>query len=113
MPFTYLIFFYLLDFETFKIFLSEILIYNEEKGEMEINQKEIKAVLIKYKKYIQFILGPYLEQKQKKEVDDQEKLKKITYNLNEYNFLKIYDWIIYINKIQFDYKKNKNQKAHS
>ena len=97
LPFTYLIFFYLLDFETFKIFLSEILIYNEEKGEMEINQKEIKAVLIKYKKYIQFILGPYLEQKQKKEVDDQEKLKKITYNLNEYNFLKIYDWIIYIN----------------
>jgi hypothetical protein len=34
LPFTYLLFFYLLDFETFKIFLSEILIYNEKNDEI-------------------------------------------------------------------------------
>ena len=100
LPFTYLLFFYLLDFETFKIFLSEILMYNEEKEEMEINQKEIRNILIKYKKYIQFNLSSFFNEKNKnknKEQESKEKYNKITYNCNERNFLKIYDWIVHIN----------------
>ena len=100
LPFTYLLFFYLLDFETFKIFLSEILIYNEKNDEIEINQKEIRNLLIKYKNYIQVNLGPYFNDKNKnknKVEESLEKLTKITYNCNERNFVKIYDWIIHIN----------------
>ena len=114
LPFTYLLFFYLLDFETFKIFLSEIIIYNEEKEEMEINQKEIRNALIKYKKYIQFILGPFFNPNNKKEnKENKEKFEKATYNLNERNYLKIYDWIVHINSNHeedkfVDIKDNKN-----
>ena len=97
LPFTYLLFFYLLDFETFKIFLSEIIIFNEVKEEMEINQKEIRNVLIKYKKYIQFILGPYFNPGKKKDIDNKEFYHNASYNWNERNFLKIYDWIVNIN----------------
>ena len=107
LPFTYLLFFYLLDFEAFKIFLSEILIYNEEKEEMEINQKEIRNILIKYKQYIQLNLSSFFNEKNKnkiKEQENKEKYNKITYNCNERNFLKIYDWIIHINSM----KENKN-----
>ena len=114
LPFTYLLFFYLLDFETFKLFLSEIIIYNEEKEEMEINQREIRDVLIKYKKYIQFILGPFFNPNNKKDnKENKEKFQKATYNLNERNFLKIYDWIVHINSNNeedkfVDIKNNKN-----
>ena len=117
LPFTYLLFFYLLDFQTFKVFLSEIIIYNEEKGEMEINQKEIRDILIKYKKYIQFILSPFFNQKDKKDNKDnkenKEKYTKATYNLNERNYLKIYDWIVHINSNNkednfLEIKDNKN-----
>ena len=113
LPFTYLLFFYLLDFETFKVFLSEILIYNEEKREMEINQKEIRNILIKYKKYIQFNLGPFFTKDKKNKIDNYEKYEKITYNCNERNFLKIYDWIIHINSNKdnenlFQFQENKN-----
>ena len=96
LPFTYLLFFYLLDFETFKVFLSEIIIYNVEKGEMEINQKEIRNILIKYKKYIQFILGPYFNPGKNKDIDNIEFYQRASYNWNEKNFLKIYDWIVHI-----------------
>ena len=98
LPFTYLLFFYLLDFETFKIFLSEILIYNEQNDEMEINQKEIRNLLVKYKNYVQVYLGPLFNDKTKNNVKENiEKLAKITYNCNERNFIKIYDWIIHNN----------------
>ena len=97
LPFTYLLFFYLLDFETFKIFLSEIIIYNEKKGEMEINQKEIRNILIKYKKYSQFILGPYFNPGKNKDINNIEFYQRASYNWNERNFLKIYDWIVQIN----------------
>ena len=116
LPFTYLLFFYLLDFETFKIFLSEILIYNEKNDEIEINQKEIRNLLIKYKNYIQANLGPFFNDKNKnknKVEENLEKLTKITYNCNERNFVKIYDWIIHINsnnenKNDLDISVNKN-----
>ena len=97
LPFTYLLFFYLLDFETFKFFLSEIIIYNEEKNQMEINQKEIRDLLVKYKKYIQFNLGPFFNKEKKEKFDNYEKYEKITYNCHERSYLKIYDWIIHMN----------------
>ena len=104
LPFTYLLFFYLLDFDTFKIFLSEILIYNEEKSEMKINEKEIKNVLIRYKKYIRFNLGPYFEKN--KEINN---LDKITYNCNERLFLKKYDWILHLDSDESEQiNNNKN-----
>ena len=103
LPFTYLLFFCLLDFEIFKIFLSEILIYNEELDQIEINNREIKDILVKYKKYIQFNLGAFFnkEKNQEKNKEDQEKYNKITYNCNEGNYLKIYDWIVHINKDKY------------
>ena len=83
LPFTYLLFFYLLDFETFKIFLSEILIYNEQNDEMEINQKEIRNLLVKYKNNVKVYLGQLFNDMAKKNVKENlEKLAKITYNYN-------------------------------
>ena len=104
LPFTYLLFFYLLDFETFKIFLSEIIIYNEEKGKMEIKQNEIRDCLINYKKYTQTILGPYFNPAKEKNSENFEFYQKASYNLNERNFLKLYDWIVHIEP------KTKNEK---
>ena len=96
LPFTYLLFFYLLDFETFKIFLSEILIYNGKKSQMEINQNKILDIIKKYKKYVKDNLDPYFK-KGKKDTESFEFYQKASYNWNERNFLKIYDWIVNIN----------------
>ena len=113
LPFTYLFFFYLLDFETFKIFLSEILIFNEKKGQMEINQNKIKDIIKKYKKYIKDNLDPYFK-KGKKDIENYEFYQKASYNWNEHNFLKIYDWIVNINSdndnTNFSNNQDKNKK---
>ena len=52
LPFSYLPIFYLLDYTTFKIYLSEIIYYNKESNMMEINQNELLSVVNKYKKFI-------------------------------------------------------------
>ena len=91
LPFEYLPLFYLLDYTTFKIFLSEIIYYNKQTNLMEINQNEINSILNKYKKFI--TLNVVNNDNNKK-----RKMEKITYYCKEQHFQNIYDWIIYINE---------------
>ena len=90
-PFAYLPLFYLLDFTTFKIFLSEIIYYNKETNLMQINEKDAISILNKYKKFITINIinqDPFKKRK----------LDKITYYCKEHLYQNIYDWIIYLDE---------------
>ena len=92
LPFAYLPIFYLLDYTTFKIFLSEIIYYNRHTNSMEINKNEIGSILNKYKKFITVnVINPHLNKKRI--------LENITYNCKEHHYQNIFDWIIYINEL--------------
>jgi len=92
LPFAYLPIFYLLDYTTFKIFLSEIIYYNRHTNSMEINKNEISSILNKYKKFITVnVINPHLNKKRI--------LENITYNCKEHHYQNIFDWIIYINEL--------------
>ena len=91
LPFSYLPIFYLLDYTSFKIFLSEIIYYNKESNMMEINQNELLSVVNKYKK---FITVNVINQDSNKK----KKMEKITYHCKEHHFQNEYDWIIYLNE---------------
>ena len=91
LPFSYLPIFYLLDYTSFKIFLSEIIFYNKESNMMEINQNELLSVVNKYKK---FITVNVINQDSNKK----KKMEKITYHCKEHHFQNEYDWIIYLNE---------------
>ena len=92
LPFAYLPIFYLLDYKTFKIFLSEIIYYNRQSNSMEINKNEISSILNKYKKFISVnVINPHLNKKRS--------IENITYNCKEHHYQNIFDWIIYINEL--------------
>ena len=89
LPFSYLPIFYLLDYTSFKIFLSEIIYYNKESNMLEINQNELLTIVNKYKK---FITVNVINQDSNKK----KKMEKITYHCKEHHFQNEYDWIIYL-----------------
>jgi hypothetical protein len=92
LPFAYLPIFYLLDYTTFKIFISEIIYYNRQTNSMEINKNEIGSILNKYKKFISVnVINATPNKKRKMEI--------ITYNCKEHHYQNIFDWIIYINDL--------------
>ena len=90
LPFEYLPLFYLLDYTSFKIFLSEIIYFNKKTNLMEFNQNELVLTLNKYKKFI--TLNVINQDSHKK-----GKIDKITYYCKEQYYPNEYDWIIYIN----------------
>ena len=92
LPFSYLPIFYLLDYTSFKIFLSEIIYYNKENNMMEINQNDVLKVINKYKKFITLNVINNQDPNKKK------KMEKITYQCKEHHFPNEYDWIIYLNE---------------
>ena len=101
LPFAYLPIFYLLDYTTFKIFLSEIIYYNRQTNSMEINKNEIGTMLNKYKKFITINVINSAQNKKRK-------IDNITYNCKEHHYQNIYDWIIYINELN-EVNNNNNQ----
>ena len=109
-PFDYLPLFYLLDYTTFKIFLSEIIYYNKETNLMEINKSAAIHALNKYKKFI--TLNIINQESNKK-----RKMEKITYNCKEQHFQIIYDWIIYLNddegNINIENEENKDEEEEN
>lgn len=102
LPFVYLPIFYLLDYTTFKIFLSEILYYNKESNSMEINKNEISSILNKYKKFISVnVINSSLKKR---------KIENITYNCKEHHYQNLFDWIIYINELSEATNNNQEEK---
>ena len=92
-PFKLLPLFYLLDFQLFKVFLSEILYYDEKNKCLAYIQNNL--LLNNIKKYYNFISNT---------INKDTKYKSfMTYNKNELLFYLIYDWII-SNKNNEEYK---------
>ena len=105
LPFEYLPLFYLLDYTSFKVFLSEIIYFNKKTNLMEINQNEVVLALNKYKKFI--TLNVINQDSHKK-----GKIDKITYYCKEKYYHNEYDWIVYINhKSNPEEKTNKENKG--
>ena len=92
-PFKLLPLFYLLDFQLFKIFLSEIIYYDNKNNCLTYIPNDL--LLNKIKKYYNFISNTM--------INDKKYLTFITYNKNELLFYNIYDWIV-ANKNNEEYK---------
>ena len=101
-PFILMPFFYLLDFTSFKVLLSEIIIYNKNKGFEFVKEKLLIKILEKYICYIENSL------ENKNNYTD-----NITYNKNETIFPYIYDWIIIGDFLNEEKKENNNNSENS
>lgn len=100
-PYELMPFFYLLDFTSFKVFISEIITFNQSNNGFEyIKENLLKK---KLKKYINFISNS--------SENNPQFINNITYNKKEYLFSFIYDWIV-TNDSQKEEKSeiNKNKK---
>ena len=83
-PFKLLPIFYLLDFQIFKVFLSEIIYYDNKKDCFSFIQNDL--LIEKIRKYYNFI--------SKTTKNDSKYLNYITYNKNELLFYLSYDWVV-------------------
>jgi hypothetical protein len=87
-PFQLMPLFYLLDFQIFKVFLSEVIYYNTNKNCFDFIENNL--LLKKIQKYYNFIVNT---------IHNNEKyLNFISYNKNELCFYFIYDWIVSDNR---------------
>ena len=87
-PFQLMPLFYLLDFQIFKVFLSEVIYYNTSKNCFDYIEKNL--LLDKIQRYYAFIDNT---------IKSNEKyLNYISYNKNELCFYLIYDWIVSDNR---------------
>jgi hypothetical protein len=82
-PFKYLPFFYLLDYQTFKVFLSEIIFYENNLFCLN-NNDYIYQICDKYSKYISSYIN-----------NTNNKKEEITFFKNEFIFQPFYYWFIY------------------
>lgn len=99
LPFKLLPFFYLLDYSSFKSFISEIIYYNKEGKCMDFNQKNFRDVLRKYSYYLRNVYQRSTE----------ETFKDITFYKNEFIYDKCYDWIVINEKDSEDNKSSINE----
>ena len=102
LPFKLLPFFYLLDYSSFKSFISEIIYYNKEGKCMDFNQKNFRDVLRKYSYYLRNVYQRSTE----------ETFKDVTFYKNEFIYEKCYDWIVINEKDSEDNKNNMNEKEN-
>ena len=94
-PFKLLPLFYLLDFKSFKIFISEIIYYDSNKNCISFIDNDL--LLSKIKKYYNFSINNIQ--------NNSAYINNITYFKNELSyFFLIYDWIIYNKENKNDYK---------
>ena len=92
LPFYYLPLFYLLDFITFKCFLSEIITYDNTNNKFLIKENNEITIINKYGEIAEMYYKNYLRIKEKNNL---KIFNDITYNLNEYKYHLNYDWCIY------------------
>ena len=87
-PFKLLPLFYLLDIQSFKVFISEIIYYNNNKNCLSFVDNDL--LLNKIKKYYYFISNNIKSNK--------KYLNNLTYNKNELTYFLVFDWIISLKK---------------
>jgi len=95
-PFQLMPLFYLLDYQIFKVFLSEIIYYNTNNNSFDFIPNNL--LLKKIKKYYKFISHTIK--------NNSKYLNYISYNRNELSFYLIYDWVVSNNK-EHNYKSYK------
>ena len=84
LPFKLLPFFYLLNYSSFKSFISEIIYYDKKAKCMNFNQKNFRDILRKYSYYLRNVYQRSTE----------DTFKDITFYRNEFIYDKYYDWIV-------------------
>ena len=89
LKFRYLPLFYLLDYQTFKVFLSEIIYYDNKINNFKFIEKNLDEI---YNKYCQYINNNDLN-------------NDITFYKNEFRYSSLYNWFVYNSKIN---NENKN-----
>ena len=95
--------FYLLDFTSFKVLLSEIIIFNKTKSCFEyIKENLLINILIKYINYISNSLK-----------NKNGYINNITYNKKETVYPLIFDWIVTASSLNEDEEENTNIKSNS
>ena len=92
LKFKYLPIFYLLDYQTFKVFLSEIIYYNNKTNNFEIVKNNFDEI---YNKYCQYINKTLNEININDNIENLSKLYEMTFYRNEYNYPYIYKWFVY------------------
>jgi len=97
-PFTLMPLFYLLDFTSFKVLLSEIIIFNEKKNYFEYVEDNSLIKIIK--RYIDYISNSFANKK--------GYANDITYNKKETIFSLIYDWIVTKYSLNDEEEENKD-----
>ena len=85
--FKYLPIFYLLDYQTFKAFLSQIIIYDNKANAFTFIQDKFDEIINKYKKYINSYIN-----------DSKFNINDITFFKNEFSFPLLYKWFVYNSK---------------
>ena len=96
-PFVLMPLFYLLDFTSFKVLLSEIIIFNKTNNCFEyIKEKLLIKILKKYVDYISYSLK-----------NKNGYINNITYNKKESIFSLVYDWIV------INYSLNKDEEEEN
>ena len=102
-PFILMPLFYLLDFTSFKVLLSEIIIFNKSKSCFEyIKENLLINILIKYINYISNSLK-----------NKNGYINNITYNKKETVYPLIFDWIVTASSLNEDDEENTNIKSNS
>ena len=84
LKFKYLPIFYLLDYQTFKVFLSEIVYYDSKLNHFSFNKEKFDEILNKYYKYIISNFNNL-----------NSNINDITFYKNEFSFPLEYKWFVY------------------
>lgn len=101
LPFKLLPFFYLLNYSSFKCFISEIIYYDKEAKCMNFNQKNFRNILRKYSYYLRNVY----------QRSPEETFKDITFYKNEYIYNTYYDWIVISEKEKENDNDEDNHKS--
>ena len=97
--------FYLLDYQTFKVFLSEIIFYNNKTNNFEIVKSNFDEI---YNKYCQYINKTLNDINSNDNIEKINKLLEMTFYKNEFNYPYIYKWFVY-NKNNNNNSKDNNE----
>ena len=95
LPFNFLPLFYMLDFISFKCFLSEVIKYDIAQNIFLLNNEKMNNVL---KKYIENAQKYFINYSVIKEKNKTNIFHEITYNENENKYKTEFDWVIFNNK---------------
>lgn len=93
LPFKYLALFFLLDYSSFKSFISEIITYDIEKNKFNIKVNDkVEKIIKKYTEYSQNKINMFNNENNTSVFDE------IIYYQNEFHFNYIFPWMIYDNR---------------